>query len=162
MTFFFIFSPGIQQNWQKNMLKEVCWESLKTLFRSENALSQSVPSKDISLFYIYGFYFVTWSSNLIPPRFWPLSFGLENPLDSPSTKCNLCSRQVPGQWGCCLRFYCEEKGHVKEELMKERRVTMSLSKLLHNTVDFTAVMFASGSKVLHAVGCFDTFCSCSL
>ena len=36
--------------------------------------------------------------------------------------------------------------------MKERRVTMSLSKLLLNTVDFTAVMFASGSKVLHAVG----------
>ena len=44
--FFFLFcSPGIQQNWQKNMLKEGCWESLKTFFRSENALSQSVPSK---------------------------------------------------------------------------------------------------------------------
>ena len=36
--------------------------------------------------------------------------------------------------------------------MRDRRVTMSLSKLLQNSVDFTAVMFASGSKVLHAVG----------
>ena len=49
---FYFCSPGIQWNWQKNMLKEGCRESLKMLFRSENALSQSVPSKDISLFYI--------------------------------------------------------------------------------------------------------------
>ena len=81
--------------------------------------------KDISLFHIYGFYFVTWSSNLIPPRFWSLSFGLENLLASYSTKSNMCWRSVPGWWGCCLQFYCEEKDHVKEELMKERRVTMS-------------------------------------
>ena len=107
--------------------------------------------KDISLFHIYGFYFVTWSSNLIPPRFWSLSFGLENLLDSYSTKSNLCW-SVPGWWGCCLQFYCEEKSDVKEELMKDRRVTMSWSKLLHNPVDFTAVMFAYGTKVLHATG----------
>ena len=36
--------------------------------------------------------------------------------------------------------------------MKERRVTLSWPKLLHNPVVFTAVMFTSGSKVLHAVG----------
>ena len=145
-------SPGIQQNWQKNTLKEGCRESLKTLYRPENALSQSVPSKDISLFYIYGFYLVTWSSNLILPRFWSFSFGLKNPLDSPATKSNMCWRSVPGWWGCCLQFYCEEKGHVEEEFMKERRVTLSWPKLLHNPVVFTAVMFTSGSKVLHAVG----------
>ena len=148
---FYFCSPGIQWNWQKNMLKEGCWESLKMLFHSENALSQSVPSKDISLFFMF-FYFVTWSSNLIPPRFWSLSFGLENLLASYSTKSNMCWRSVPGWWGCCLQFYCEEKDHVKEELMKERRVTMSWSKLLHNPVVFTAVMFAYGTKVLHATG----------
>ena len=54
---FYFCSPGIQWNWQKNMLKEGCRESLKMLFHSENVLSQLVPSKDISLFYICVFLF---------------------------------------------------------------------------------------------------------
>ena len=38
-------SPGIQRNRQKDTLKEGCQERLKTLFHSENVLSQSVASK---------------------------------------------------------------------------------------------------------------------
>ena len=155
MTFFFFFS--FLQSWDSAKLaEEYVKRRVPGKFKDIISLRECVISissiKDISFFYIYGFYLVTQSSNLIPPRFWSLSFGLENPLDSSSTKSNLCLRQVPGQWGCCLQFYCEQKGHVKEQLMRDRRVTMSLSKLLQNPVDFTAVMFASGSKVLHAVG----------